>query len=898
LHGQNLRIAVRSFADLSRVPPVQNSGSGLAPTDTVVVPVASNRPALFLFGEAGIGKSTALKAAAERHGEPVFRVACQRIAQKIALDPLLALHRAVTKCSKPLSPSERDLILELQFALEHSTVTLDPLVQIDDLHWADDETLNAIPYLVDRLQDFPVRWQVAARTGYEGIEAMYDRLHREQLADAVTLRGLSADAIGAIVDAEGCPLPPQQRAAVVEQSKGNPLYAQLLTRASSPGILNVNHAARDHVADLSTQALTVGAALAIFEEPLSQTVLAEMTAIAPSALLDALRLLIHRGLVEVRENRFAVRHQLLGDAIVDEAPPLLRRRLHAAAARIVTDDEKRARYLLTAKEIDLARSTFARLGWDALYDEEWEKAARCFAEVIALRPPPDAPPLERSESVAEALHLARRVAANEPSHSIASEGAERWHRLAPPARARLELARLKAPLFESPTFDGAERKRIASLIVATVEPAIAAEICYQCIRAARHQLDDDAVHALIQQLRALVPSLARAAPRMKALARCAMCTALYDNWTRGIAEFEDAIRWGAAAHAYDAILEVVLPVMNTMIGLGKFEEAIGFGQFAHELPGGSLRSKLLLAPNYALALHAVGRPKEALAVMRIAAIAIPSLGLREREIFVAQQITLESHLGLVESARALIAQFTGTKEAGTIMQLSIGHFNEQHGDLEVARCALEADLESPLRAHPANLRYALLALARIAISTGNSALMQRTLRRLERLRGTGAVNDACVAWGDAYRSRMDGNADAALFHLQQARSASLPVIESARIALETAQLTRQSEDFARALELFRSIDCTYMAERTTTLANSLGISLSSRSAKPKKSSILTERERTIALMIAAGKTNAEIAIGLSISRRTVEHHVDHIRRKLEVRSRVEVAVAVANGVAS
>jgi hypothetical protein len=213
---------------------------------------------------------------------------------------------------------------------------------------------------------------------------------------------------------------------------------------------------------------------------------------------------------------------------------------------------------------------------------------------------------------------------------------------------------------------------------------------------------------------------------------------------------EDAIRAGAASHAYDAILEVVLPVMNTMHGAGRFDESIAFGRFAMELPGGSLRNKTALAPDYALALYSVGRAKEALSVIAAAAGAAPLLGSHEREIFVAQQIMLDTKLGLVDHARSLIDEFANSREAGAFMQLAFGHFHEQHGDPEAARRALEADLESPVRAHPVTLRYALLALARIALRTDDAALMERALRRLRKFRGTGEVNDACLAWCEAY----------------------------------------------------------------------------------------------------------------------------------------------------
>ena len=374
-----------------------------------------------------------------------------------------------------------------------------------------------------------------------------------------------------------------------------------------------------------------------------------------------------------------------------------------------------------------------------------------------------------------------------------------------------------------------------------------------------------------------------------------MGTAIYDDWARGIGEFEDTIRAGAAAHAYDAVLEIVLPVMNTMAAAGRFEKAIAFGRFAMELPGGSLRNKAALAPDYALSLYSVGRAKEALSVITAAAGAVPLLGLHEREIFVAQQITLDTKLGLTEHARSLIAEFGDAKEAGAFLQFAIGTFHEQHGDPEEARRALEADFESPVRTHPVNVRYVSLALARIALRTGDAPLMERTLRRLRKLRGTGEVNDACVAWGEAYETIMGGKMDTALSLLREAVCAPFPLIETARIYFEIAKITARPEDFAEASERFKSVDCEYMIERVHATAKKMRVTFGKPRTTSNRAKRFTDRQRTIALMISSGKTNAEIAIALSISRRTADHHVDHIRNKLGVRSRVEIAVAVANG---
>jgi DNA-binding CsgD family transcriptional regulator/pimeloyl-ACP methyl ester carboxylesterase len=52
---------------------------------------------------------------------------------------------------------------------------------------------------------------------------------------------------------------------------------------------------------------------------------------------------------------------------------------------------------------------------------------------------------------------------------------------------------------------------------------------------------------------------------------------------------------------------------------------------------------------------------------------------------------------------------------------------------------------------------------------------------------------------------------------------------------------------------------------------------------------LSRREHEVAAMVAAGLSNAEIASRLSISTRTAEAHVEHIRSKLNFRSRAQVA---------
>lgn len=58
---------------------------------------------------------------------------------------------------------------------------------------------------------------------------------------------------------------------------------------------------------------------------------------------------------------------------------------------------------------------------------------------------------------------------------------------------------------------------------------------------------------------------------------------------------------------------------------------------------------------------------------------------------------------------------------------------------------------------------------------------------------------------------------------------------------------------------------------------------------------LTRAERQIAELVATGLTNTDIATRLFISRRTVETHLTHIYRKLDIRTRTQLAALQLRG---
>lgn len=66
--------------------------------------------------------------------------------------------------------------------------------------------------------------------------------------------------------------------------------------------------------------------------------------------------------------------------------------------------------------------------------------------------------------------------------------------------------------------------------------------------------------------------------------------------------------------------------------------------------------------------------------------------------------------------------------------------------------------------------------------------------------------------------------------------------------------------------------------------------LALRGELPQRDSLLTPREREVVRHVAAGLTNGQIAVAMSIGERTVASHLEHIRTRLDLHTRVELAL--------
>jgi DNA-binding CsgD family transcriptional regulator len=105
--------------------------------------------------------------------------------------------------------------------------------------------------------------------------------------------------------------------------------------------------------------------------------------------------------------------------------------------------------------------------------------------------------------------------------------------------------------------------------------------------------------------------------------------------------------------------------------------------------------------------------------------------------------------------------------------------------------------------------------------------------------------------------------------------------------------TDRERPLHEALGVFEGLGAAPAARSVRRRLRDLGLPVprGPRAATRANPAELTARELDVLVLVAAGKRNAEIAAELVVSRRTVDHHVSAILRKLSVRSRGEAALA-------
>lgn len=346
------------------------------------------RGAAILVGEPGAGKSRLLAEAGRRRlaaGTDVVAVACLPAATQIAFDPLISLIKRLCAHGR-LSPrvlravaaaSEAHRLQHVSEAFERAASAAPLAVQIDDLHWADGHTLQALHYCIDRMRDLPLVWTVAARPGHAGSDELGAVLARAHHADVIELDGLSADEVGALVRAlaPDLVLDGATVARLRDRTGGNPLYVELLLHdrddETAPAL---RRALDERVRAFSPDALDVAGSIAEQEAPLNAAALAARSRLPAARVTAALAALVGDRVLQRIAGGYAFRHGLLRDAC-RAAPAASRAEHHDDAAQASGEPSHELSMLDTAyegrDELQRARAELDRdiAGCDAVRDE-------------------------------------------------------------------------------------------------------------------------------------------------------------------------------------------------------------------------------------------------------------------------------------------------------------------------------------------------------------------------------------------------------------------------------------------------------------------------------------------------------------------------------------------------
>jgi non-specific serine/threonine protein kinase len=223
---------------------------------------------------------------------------------------------------------------------------------------------------------------------------------------------------------------------------------------------------------------------------------------------------------------------------------------------------------------------------------------------------------------------------------------------------------------------------------------------------------------------------------------------------------------------------------------------------------------------------------------------------------------------------------------------NLGLIAMERGDHEVARSRLEQALAGfRLTGDRLHTAHSLDSLARVNIKLNDlAAARSNFLEALTvELAFADTSNIAISLEGLAEVDDLDGRSERAITLVSAARSLRKPLgVELApewKDAVDkTLAATRMKVGKAEAEGAWKR-GAAMSLDEAVRYANGTAVPTTQDGDSP-----LTGREKQVALLIAEGLTNVEIAGRLRMAERTADAHVEHIRNKLGLRSRAQIAV--------
>lgn len=903
----------------------------------------SNRCAIVeLVGEPGIGKSSLLSwavADAEKTSMTTVRARAMDADQVLpfgalveAVDDLLSEREDVRAA---LTSGERTALAEVFPALQefrgsrverhlvHRAVRAllekvsgarGLVLALDDMHWADSAMVDLLSYLVRQ----PPRGRVVVLLAYRPRQ-VDPRLTAALAAGPAPVRRL-----------ELAPLNEEQtqtllgedvtRARVTElheASGGNPLYLHALTASGLPADTRPHAVLLAELAGLSPVAQRVARAATVVGDPFDPDLVVAAAALDHTEVTRALDEAHRRDLVRPHGlSRFAYRHDLLRQVIYDSTGASWRRDAHARAAEALrqrgASSSVRARHVAKSAAIgDLDAVALLR---DAADELRWHApgvAATVLREALRLLPAGDSGHLELL------IRLARCVAADGRLHEAREVVDRLLHQLRTPDVRRPMLVALSATI-ERLLGHHARARAVLRRELATVHDQVEAaglwlELGMVGIIAGDFTADRDLIERAYQTACEVDDLLLRA--------RGAALIALADFTSGAIAAARSGVDTASALvdclpdHTLTARLETTIHLGWTEMFLERFHTAIGHLERGLRLARASGQEYLLpmLFGGLACAYQWLGRLDTAACLAEDAAATAELSGSDElRTMAYAVQALVANRQGDLDLARRAGEQAVNAAgwerdwwSATAAILRGEARLLGGEDPAECLRTMTDAVGGPALAAiDPGHRPNWYQAFVYTELACGNLDAAQVWLDRMsaaaDQLDSPLPCRAALVRLARGHLLLARGRPGMAL---EQARAAA-PVFTDAGAELElgrarllagralaaTAQRAEAIIELNLARASFAAAAAHRLHDEATRALRQLGYRVSRRpSPARRQDDQLTERERQVAVLIADGLTNAQIAQRLVLSVRTIDAHLRNIFTKLGVSSRAAVA---------
>jgi DNA-binding CsgD family transcriptional regulator len=885
--------------------------------------------ALLLEGEPGIGKTKLCESAVEfARGRSYELLACRPSVSEAQLsfaalgdlvDPvrervfpeLLVPQREALEVALLLSsshgppPDRRAIGLAFLGVLRVVARVRPVLLLVDDVQWLDSPSAGVLEFALRRLEGEPLAILLARRANTSpAVPLGVDRALPEGRLGRISVGPLSLGAIHRLIRSRlGVALPRPTLVRVHETSGGNPFYALEIARAlerhggvepAAPLPLpeNLRELVHARLTSLPADVRELLLVVAALSRPTIHTLDAVLG--DPDEVESALEKSAQAGLIDVREERIGFTHPLFASVLYAETAPRRRRRLHRQLGEFVRDPEERARHLaLGLVKPDSAVASVVEEGAERARARGAPGAAAELAEhVVRLTPLESASELRRRRLAAADHHF---TAGNVPRARALLEDALA---ASPPGRERAEvLAQLATLCGESEGSLAALEVGRAALAEADGDVRLEAEInvtlAFSAQVAESLEAADAYARAAVERAERLGdPSL---------LAACLATEGFVDFWLgRGLQQ-EKMERALALERSCGRVWTDVSP--SALLGMelswvGELSGSRALLEGARDRARNDGDASEAVALYYLTFLELTAGDWNRAAQYAAEAYEIAAESGRNAAGYAGAQAVVAAHLGQADATRRYADEAIGI--AGQPVLAQLGRWALGQLDLALGRPAAAVRHLQPATCfnrrlgaeEPAVLFWFPLeveALIEVGKPEEAEALLDWVEERALRLDRAWALATAHRGHGLLAAARGDFASAFAAFERSLAEHERVPQpfelactqLGLGRVQRRAKQKRAARESLESALAVFEQLGARLWAERTQAELGRIG-------GRASVSSGLTASEERVAVLVAEGKTNREVAAALYVSERTVEGHLSRIYRKLEIRSRTEL----------